>query len=52
MPPTTTGMSAAPASAQPADHRGHDLQVRAGQHGQADDVHALLHRGGDDLRRA
>jgi hypothetical protein len=35
IPPTTTGTSSSPASRRPAQHRGHDLQVRAGQHRQA-----------------
>ena len=51
IPPTTTGTSSRPASRRPSQHRRHDLQVRAGQDRQADDVHVLLDRGRDDLRR-
>ena len=51
IPPTTTGTSSSPASFRPSSTAGHDLQVRAGQHRQPDDVHVLLDRGGDDLRR-
>jgi hypothetical protein len=36
--------------AQPVDHRRDDLQVRAREDRQPDDVHAFLHGGGDDLR--
>ena len=50
MPPTTTGTSSTPAARSPSTTAGHDLQVRARQDRQPDDVHALLHRGGDDLR--
>ena len=51
IPPTTTGTSSRPASFRPSQHRRHHLQVRARQHRQPDDVHVLLDRGGDDLRR-
>ena len=50
IPPTMTGTSPAPAVAQPVEHLGHQLQVRAGQDREADEVHVLVHRGRDDLR--
>ena len=34
---------------QTVQHVGHQLQVRAGQHRQPDQVHVLGHRGRDDL---
>src|SRR5947207_14124711 len=40
---------AGPGRAQAVHHVRHDLEMRTGQHGKPDDVHALLHRGRDDL---
>ena len=51
IPPTTTGTSPSPGGAQPGDDGRDGLPVRPRQDRQADDVHVLLDRGGDDLRR-
>ena len=49
IPPTMTGTSPAPGSAQAVEDVGNQLQVRAGQDRQPDQVHVLGHRGRDDL---